>query len=458
MNASQPKPEQPIGVGVRADFVPVEAYISPEFLRLEAERLWTRVWQVACREEELPHVGSFVTYNIMDESIVVVRVSATELKAFYNACQHRGRRLTEGCGHIYRFHCRFHGWQYGLDGAISRVLDREDWDGCDDFSDADLSLKPVRVGTWGGWVFVNPDPNAKSLESFLEPVAQRLDPYELERMRYRWYASVKVPCNWKVALEAFNEAYHVSATHPQLMTTYGDDRITGKTFGPHSVYWLANNPDFPIGSATPRLNKPAPEDLRRSIVDYYDLYNVTLRAIFSERDVEATRRLLTEVPAGASAEEIMTALLRFQREAAIAAGAGYPDISFEQMVEAGNNWHVFPNLVMLQGPTGLLAYRSLPHPSDPNYCYFEVYSLLRYAEGAEPPLERKYLHDDDDWKNFKEFSVILQQDFDNMGEVQKGMKSRGFKGARTNPKQEMSVSNFHRTLWNIVGAAPAAEA
>jgi phenylpropionate dioxygenase-like ring-hydroxylating dioxygenase large terminal subunit len=431
---------------VRPDFVPAESYISTDFLRLEQARLWPRVWQVACREEELPHVGSFVTYDIMDESLVVVRTAKTRLQAFYNVCQHRGRRLTEGCGQIQQFHCRFHGWQYKLDGTISRVLDRGDWDGCPDFSDRDLSLKEVQVGVWGGFVFVNPDPNAEPLLDFLGPVAERLGPFEIEKMRYRWYVSIKTPCNWKVGLEAFDEGYHVAATHPQLLATYGDDVILGQTFGRHGAYWLANNPEFPVGGPSPRLGQKVPKDLRQNIVDYFDEYNRTLRAFFSERGVEATRRLLTEAPADASAGELMAKAIDLQREAAIASGAGWPDITPEQMMQAGADWHVFPNLVMLPFPDGVLAYRSLPHPIDPDWCFFEIYALQRYAPGAAPPLERQRLHGPEDWKQVKKYSGILQQDFENMGEVQRGMKSRGFKGARTNPKQETSVSNFHRAL------------
>jgi phenylpropionate dioxygenase-like ring-hydroxylating dioxygenase large terminal subunit len=440
---------------LRIDFVPTDHYTSPEFLRLEKERLWPRVWQQACRLEELPRVGSFVTYDIMDESIVVVRTSETELKAFYNVCQHRGRRLTEGCGQISQFHCRFHGWQYRLDGTVSRVLDREDWEGCADFADADLSLKPVQVGTWGGWVFVNPDPNAKPLKEFLDAAPHYLDPYEIEKMRFRWCVEVKVPCNWKVGLEAFNESYHVSATHPQLMSTYGDDRTRNRTHGPHGMFYLPGNPDFPMGAPSPRLNQPAPKDLRPMIVEYYDTYNLTLRALFSERDVEATRRLLTEVPPEANFYEIIGKLMEFQREAAIAAGAGWPDITPQQMMEAGTDWHIFPNMVFLPYPDGLLGYRSRPHPTDPDVCFFEVCALQRYAPGAEPPLQKQYMHGDDDWRKFKDISIILQQDFDNMGEVQRGMKSKGFKGARTNPVQEATVSNFHRAILEYFDKGPA---
>jgi phenylpropionate dioxygenase-like ring-hydroxylating dioxygenase large terminal subunit len=439
---------------VRADFVPTEHYTSREFLQREKERLWPKVWQVACREEEVPAAGSFVTYDIGDESITVVRGSDSRIRAFFNVCQHRGRRLTKGCGKMNRFHCGFHGWQYRLDGSIERVLDRDDWTGCGNFGDADLSLKEVRADVWGGFVFVNPDRDAEPLAAYLDPVPHYLDPFELERMRYRWYVSVKVPCNWKVAVEAFNEAYHVSATHPQLLPTYGNDVSRTRTFGRHGNFFYPIDPSRPLGAPSPRTNLPVPEDLRPSIIEYYDTYHQTLRAIFSERDVEAARRLMTEVPAATPGPMLLMKLLEFQREAAIAAGAGWPDISLEQLGAAGIDWHIFPNLVMLPYPDGVLAYRALPDADNPNICLFDVYALQRYAPGAEPELTRQYFYGDDDWRTFEKVSPILQQDFNNMGEVQRGMKSQGFGGARTNPLQESTVSNFHRVLCDYLDAAP----
>lgn len=441
---------------VRADFVPVEHYISPEILRLEEMRLWPRVWQIACREEELPHVGSYVTYNIMNESIVVVRVGEHDIKAFFNVCQHRGRRLVEGCGQMSRFHCMFHGWQYHLDGSIARVLDRDDWAGCPNFNDADLHLKEVRVGTWAGWVFINMDPNAEPLADYLAPVPQYIDPYEMDKMRYRWYVSVKVPCNWKVAVGAFNEAYHAWGTHPQMMHLYGDDITRNRIFGRHGMFYYPANPDYPLGAPSPRLGKPVPKDFRPNIIAYFELFDRELSAFFSPRDVEAVQRLMTEVAPEASPGEVMMKAIEFQREAAIAGGAGWPNITLQQMVDAGTDWHIFPNYVMLPWPDGVLAYRALPHATDPDICFFEVYALQRYAPGAEPKLERKYLHGEEDWRNFKSISVILQQDFDNMGQVQRGMRSRGFSGARTNPLQEATVSNFHRVLCDyLYGDSPS---
>ena len=431
---------------MRRDFIPADHYLSADFLRLEGERMWPRVWQVACREEELPSVGSYVTYEVMDETITVVRSSEREIRAFYNACRHRGRRLTEGCGQMSRFHCRFHGWQYDLDGRIQLVLDREDWDGCPDFGDADLSLQPVKADTWGGFVFVNMDPEAEALADYLAPVPQYLDPYDLEGLRYRWYASVKAPCNWKVALNAFNESYHVAATHPQVMHVFGEDITRNKIFGRHAMFYTPPNPDYPMGAPSPRLGQPVPSDLRANMVEYLHLMRSDINGYFSERDVQAARRLLTEVGAEVPALELLGKVMEFQREAAISAGVAWPDISVEQMVAAGTDWHVFPNLVVLPYPDGALAYRALPDAKDPDSCIFEVYALERFAPGAEPELERRILHGHDDWRRFHTISPLIQQDFDNMGEIQRGMKSRGFAGSRTNPLQEATVSHFHRTI------------
>jgi phenylpropionate dioxygenase-like ring-hydroxylating dioxygenase large terminal subunit len=98
--------------------IPIEPFTSPEYARAEGEKLWPRVWQAACRVEEMPNVGDYVTYDILDESIIIVRTAegsgAGTISAYYNVCQHRGRRLTKGCGHTNQFYCRFHGWSWDI--------------------------------------------------------------------------------------------------------------------------------------------------------------------------------------------------------------------------------------------------------------------------------------------------------------------------------------------------------
>src|SRR2546423_6298807 len=107
------------------DRAPKERYYDPDFYQLEVERLWPRVWQMACRLEEIPEPGDFVEYEILDQSIVIVRMPDMQVKAYYNACRHRAVKLVEGHGTCPSgFTCSFHGWCFGLDGANTYVHQR----------------------------------------------------------------------------------------------------------------------------------------------------------------------------------------------------------------------------------------------------------------------------------------------------------------------------------------------
>lgn len=436
---------------VRADFIPKEAYISKVFSEREKEALWPRVWQVACREEELKKVGDYVTYEICDQSVIVVRAAEDSLRAYHNACLHRGRRLTRGCGSATAFRCNFHGWRWKLDGTLDRILDEKDWDGCPGMAHEDLKLPELRVDSWGGFVFVNFDLDCEPLADFLAPMPQYIDPFSFDKLRIRWHYSVKVPCNWKVALEAFSEGYHVATTHPQLLPTYGDDYTYSKAMGKHGMFYYDRS-NLPPGAPSPRLERPFPDDLRPGIVGAIEQLDRTLKAIVTPRDAMAARRLMTEAQASDPIPEIFMKLGQFQYEAANAAGAHWPSITPQQVMEAGSDWHVFPNLVFLPGMSGTIAYRARPwgNGSDPDWAIFDIWSLEQYAPGEEPPYEPVFLYDDDGWMGIGNISLILKQDFDNMSEVQRGMKQAGFKACRTNPKQEAAISNMHRVLYEYL--------
>lgn len=443
--------ERPAGDGnpaiepVRDDFVPKAPYYKPEYVQLENDLLWPKVWQVACRLEEIPRSGDYVTYMVADESIIVSRVDESTIKAYYNVCQHRGRRLTEGSGNAKHFFCRFHGWRWNLDGSPREVLDRDDYRGC--LQDSEISLKEVHVDTWGGFVFVTMEDSPQPLREYLAPVPEIFDNYEFEKMRYRWSKTVVLPCNWKVVLEAFNEGYHVATTHPQLLR-FTDDWTVSESFGKHSMFTYPPD-NRPLGFPSQRLGGEVPKDLRKGLFTFLENMERDLRAIYTTRDFEAAKRLLTEVPEDEEPATVLMKLMTFQREAALADGAGWPDdLSFDNIVRAGVDWHMFPNLIVLPFLDGALWYRSRPNGDNPDSCVFDVWSLGRYADGAEPRVEHQFFND---WRDHDDWGGILPQDFQNMHDVQQGMKSRGFIGSRTNPIQERPVSNFHRVLHQYLG-------
>ena len=171
----------------------VEPYLSEVYARAERHGLWSKVWQVACREEEIPRVGDYVTYDILDDSILIVRSGERRISAYHNVCMHRGRRLMDGCGHATRLTCRFHGWSWSCDGENVHVLDKADWG--DALKPERLRLREVQADVWGGWIWINMDPRCKPLREYLEPAATMLDPFELDKMRFRWRQWVYVDCN-----------------------------------------------------------------------------------------------------------------------------------------------------------------------------------------------------------------------------------------------------------------------
>jgi phenylpropionate dioxygenase-like ring-hydroxylating dioxygenase large terminal subunit len=426
---------------VRPDFVPKQAYISRDYVELEKKRLWSRVWQVACREEEIPRPGDYLTYDIADESVIVTRDEQGAIRAYHNVCMHRGRRLTEATGHARTFVCRYHGWRWNLQGQNTRVVDRDDWG--DMLKDDEIRLKEVRVGTWAGFVFINMDPHAEPLEQFLDPLPGIFRNFQFEKLRFRWYKTIVQPCNWKVVLEAFDEAYHVQQTHPQFLE-YLSDYSQSAAYGKHGSF---SYPALASGQSrftpSPRLNKPATKDFREYVLAYFEEMHTQLQAMVTPRSHAAAQRLRTEVPQGATQQEVLMKLRQFQQEAAEADGSGWPHVTPQDMQRAGADWHVFPNLVFLPSNIdGIIAYRGRPNGDDPDSCVFDVWSLVRYAPGQEPPLERENYTE---WKD-TELGRILKQDFQNLGQVQKGMKSSAFPGSRTNPQQERAISNFHAVL------------
>src|SRR5487761_210269 len=198
----------------RADRIPAQRYYDPEFYALERERFWPRVWQMACRLEEIPQPGDFVVYDILDQSVIITRVDASTVKAFHNACRHRGVQLVQDRGSCPDgFTCPFHGWQWKTDGKCRFVYSPSLFEK-DQLKGQDLALRECRLETWGGCAFINFDRNAPALRESIEPFATMHDAWHVESLRTEWWLAARLPVNWKLAMEAFMEGYHVMATHP----------------------------------------------------------------------------------------------------------------------------------------------------------------------------------------------------------------------------------------------------
>jgi len=427
---------------VRDDFIPKEDFYDRDFACAEAEHLWPKVWQIACRVEQIPKVGDFIVYEILKDSIIVVRTAPGDagIKAFHNACPHRGTQIAQGCGHTKQFVCSFHGWRFALDGRNTKVVDRDDWGACLQEGDADLAS--VRAGTWGGWVWINMDADCQPLLEFLEPMKSRCDLLEFDKLRFAWYKSTIVEANWKTVVEAFTEFYHVQTTHSQMLT-YTRDYSTSRAMGRHGWMSYEFGTGLPIGRSD-RLEPLAEErDFREYLYEYGTQFKNDLGAMQTERAYQAIQKL-RELPDTATPIEVLTKWGENIYTAAVESGAGWPEgLTPEYMAESGFDWHVFPNTVFLHPAVeAVLWYRMRPFGDDPEKCYFDTWSLERYPLGEEPKVEHEFY---EDWRNGN-YPLIYTQDFENMPKVQKGLRSRGFKGARTSPVQERAIANFHRRL------------
>jgi phenylpropionate dioxygenase-like ring-hydroxylating dioxygenase large terminal subunit len=426
----------------------VEAYTSEDYARRERDRLWRKVWQQVGRIEEIPEVGSFLTYDILDDSIVIVRTAPDQIRAYFNVCSHRGRRLVDvpkgakrACGKRNSFVCGFHAWTYNLDGRCTHVMNKEDWQGA--LTDERTRLREVKVDTWGGWVWINMDPNSGPLREFLEPAATMLDPFQLQNMRYRWRRWIIFDCNWKVAMEAFAETYHVPGTHPEFMQ-FGDFRGWAKGQGAHSNIGYDAPKGLEENKAKLRLGAGADPRISTAHMQAYTWEHANTNT--TQTLVKAALRLVDELPEGTPADKVLKHWLDSARRDDAARGVVWPTVDPEHVGKSGTAWQIFPNFQIGHAVNNALCYSARPYGYDPDKCIFEAAVYELYPKGEEPKTEWEYTAaDDPGWRS------VLVQDFANMAAVQQGMKSWGFSGPKPNPCRERSIANLHYNLARYMG-------
>lgn len=431
---------------------PTDAFLSREYLAAEKQQLWPRIWQMVERETDLPNPGDWMTYNVADESVIVLRRDDGSLKAFHNVCPHRGRQLVSvpdmlpGRVHDVRgsnrrsFVCGFHGWTFDQDGNNTYILDPQDWD--NKLTPEMTCLSEVKVDTWGGWIYVSMDPDGIPLKEWMGRAGEILDHFELSEMRYKWRQWAIYNCNWKTAIEAFLEPYHVAGTHTQLLA-YGDYYALSKQYGLHSVSsYDTRDAKFQMSESAGTTRAGKGDDPR---VSTYELirenYETVNYSASTETLVNAASRLVDELPEGVTPAECIAHWLKSAKADDAARGVVWPEVPPEIKKEAGLAWGLFPNQNILHGETFALCYRVRPYGDDPDKCIFESYALERFPQGEEP--ETEWVYADPIGENW---GAVLAQDFSNMEFVQKGMKSSGFRGPLPNPHQEQKVINLHRNL------------
>jgi phenylpropionate dioxygenase-like ring-hydroxylating dioxygenase large terminal subunit len=408
-----------------SDDVPASRYTSRAWHEREVERLWKRVWQFACREEQLPHVGSHIVYEIANLSFIVVRSAPDEIKAFYNACLHRGRQLKDHAGRCSEFRCPFHGFAWALDGALASVPARWDFD---HVTDDEFRLPEAKVGTWGGFVFINPDPDAGSLEDFLGDLPAHFERWRLEDRYIQGHVQKVIRANWKVVQEAFCESYHVAGTHPQAVPYLGD--VNSQI----DLWEHFSRVITPGGTASPLLGwEPTEEEILRYMLDI--------------RVDEETYIGLGE---GQTARAASAAAARERWRPVV--GDSVDEWSDAEFID-NIDYTLFPNMHPW-GAYNRICYRFRPNGDDHRTSIMEVFLLSPFSGERPPAASTTYLDADDDWTDAPELGMlakVFQQDSFNMPRVQKGLETTAKPGVTLGNYQESKLRWLHQLLTKWIG-------
>ena len=412
------------------DRAPKARYTDPDFFALEAEQLWSRTWQMACRLEEIPDPGDVVEYEILDQSVIVVRGDDGEVRAFQNACRHRGVKLVAGRGSATSgFVCPFHGWCYGQDGANTHVPQRRTF-AEHNLAAGEIDLMPVPCETWGGCAWINLDDDAPPLRQCIEPIATALDAWKIESLRTEWWYAARLPVNWKLAQQAFQEQYHVVEAHPQLV-------IPGMRYG------------APDGKADPR-------SFIEAEIQYLRTMSEGMAGMVHANDVRIAEGL-RDVELPDDREQAMAtwygllndAVTTWHREA----GSDMPDLN--ELETQGLNepmGYCFPHWFVLPMYSSASSYRF--RPLGPEETLMEIWSLVRYPEGEErpkPTVPEIWECDDARWP------PIPAQDFSNLPKQQQGLHTKGFEYMRLSEQGEGHLSNLERVIDGFLAGLSHAE-
>jgi phenylpropionate dioxygenase-like ring-hydroxylating dioxygenase large terminal subunit len=383
---------------------------------------------MACREEEVARVGDYVVYEIGDDSLVVVRSGPGEIRAFHNSCLHRGRTLCTEDGHATQLRCPFHGFTWRLDGRLKHVPCRWDFP---HVRDEDFSLPEAKVGTWGGFVFVNLDPAAEPLERYLAPLPEHFQRWALEDRWKAVHVGKVVAMNWKVGVEAFIESLHVLATHPQILPATADTNTQYDVWDDGHVSRMITAMAVP----SPNLGDGVSEQ-------------ATLNALTSGYTNASDQPGAVPLPHGRTARAFLADMSRGMVQASSTLDVATATDS--EMLDA-IQYFVFPNFFPWAGYPLNIVYRFRPWADDPERALMEVMLLRPLPKGAPrpAPARLRLLGEAERWTDAPELGVlapIFEQDMGNMPHVQRGLRASRKPGITLAASQESRIRHLHDTL------------
>lgn len=416
-------PPRDLGTARHTD---VDVYFSPEVMKQEWEKIWSKVWLLAGHMNDIPKPNTFMKVDRGPESVLIVRGKGDSIRAMYNVCQHRGTRLVEAdFGRTEKFVCPFHKWEFANTGKLLKIQDRETFR--EEAICHNLDLPQVRTAVWRGWIFISFNDDVMPIEDYLtKEFIELAAAYDLEKgIRIR-DVEQEWPANWKTSHEAFIEGYHVQATHPQLYPAVN---------AYHAQHDLFDNGN---GLAVYQFMSPSPQYIDRLPDDLAEEHKIFLReAGLTE---ETFPKHWSEVP-----QAIIDAKLA-KKDYAV----DYSKFSEGQLVD---DWSfgVFPTTEMFLHPEGFFIQSWWPHPSDPEKCIYQVqvYAIpgigelpsFMAVEDADLSGKKILPRTRIDTNDMENLGPVISQDRVLVPRVQKGIHSKGYKGA-VYSEQEIRIRHF----------------
>ncbi|AOF97434.1 aromatic ring-hydroxylating oxygenase subunit alpha [Sphingobium sp. RAC03] len=419
---------------LRGDPISGDRYTSREFMQQEWDHLWTRIWHVAGRTAELEEPGDYVVHDFRHESVICIRQDDGSIKAFYNACGHRGMRLTDGSAFAEAFTCPYHGWKWGKDGMLQYAQDPHDFpqgNPC-----GKLKLKELRCAIWGGFVWYTMDDTAPDLLDYLAPMPELYKNYPMDTGVRVFWMKINLNTNWKFATDNFSESYHTRTAHPQVPPWIDQDVDTAR----HEMYPAGHGrtvqPMRPSLSDRLPDGVPHPFDhiLRQWDIDPDSYPDYETKAMQGWLDLKAAKR-------------------RLWRERGY---LHYEHMDDEQITDSPHTV-IFPNVTISFLPDNILFFRTEPHADDPGKCTFDLWCMAfpvagqteveSIMAGPQPFSEADMLwRDFDNGQGVPEIEgQIVYQDMMLAEGMQRGMHSRGYGDAYLSA-QETRVRYFHEVL------------
>jgi len=408
-----------------------ERYTALQFMQLEWEHIWTKVWLLVGRTSEIPQSGDFLVEEIGPESFLILRQNDGSVRTFYNVCQHRGSRLVmEPEGNIEDIRCPSCALVWNLSGESEMLLNSANQKGKKGTDN--LRLGEVRNETHAGFIFITMNENPVTLQQYLGPVWDDWENYHSDEWARTSAATVAVDCNWKVPQDNSCESYHLPTVHPQ------------------GEYWIEHDYkqcvfdwcDEGHNRMAIKMGAPAKSLQSKNLIIDEQLSAMLLAWGLSPEDFHGREY------------ETRLALQKAKRERATERGYEISDLHDDQLTDA-YHYNIFPNItISYAGCEYVSMQRMRPHSTDPTKCFYDNFTYGAKGSESDADLEglggKEWLHEGEKRQFFTYGERLMNrriadQDLSIVTGQQLGLASRGYSGV-TLSGQESRVQRFHDVI------------